>query len=562
LRGARSLPVIRVSRKDLERLVGRRLSTEEILDLLPRLKCEVEMVEDDALEYEATHDRPDLFSVEGLARGLRYLLGIDGNSYECLDLGYKAYAEDIPERPYIAFAIVKDLELDSEAIRQIMQLQEKLATTYGRGRRKASIGVYDLDKVEMPVYYELKDPSTRFKPLNETREMSLLEILEYTDKGREYGWIIRDWKKYPVLRDSKNRILSMPPIINSEDTKVTEATSNILIDVTGTDLDTVVDLVTIMAFNIAERSRTRKVYLVEVIYKNKTSVKAPLCRRGFIEVDVHKVNDVIGIALSSEEAAKLLTRMGFSKIDIRDSILLVEIPAYRVDIRNCVDIAEEIAIAIGYENLGKEAVSLPPAVHPGRLNPIEHLSRLLRKLLASYGYIEVANYMMSNPHIQLEVFGISGEMILVSNPKMDKYTGLRVWLTPGLLEVVAANIEREKEVRVFEIGDVVIPSRECETGACSERRLGVAISHDKATLTDGLALATSILESLGLKPIYRKASISGMLPQRCAEIVVEDTVIGFVGEVHPLALVRLGIEKPVVVLEIKLNTLLSLMHRV
>jgi len=132
-----------------------------------------------------------------------------------------------------------------------------------------------------------------------------------------------------------------------------------------------------------------------------------------------------------------------------------------------------------------------------------------------------------------------------------------VWLTPGLLEVVASNAEHEKDIRIFEIGDVVVPSSECETGACSERRLGVAISHDKATLTDGLAIATAILEALGLKPVFRKTEIAGLLPQRTAEVLVNDVPVGFVGEVHPQVLLKLNISKPVVVVEIKLNALLS-----
>jgi len=552
------LPVIRVSKRDLEKLVARSLSREVLLDLLPRIKCEVEVIEDDIIEYEATHDRPDLFSVEGLARSLRYLLGLGDLGYRFVHAGYKAYAERITERPYVAFAIVKDLELSDEAVRQIMQLQEKLATTYGRGRRKASIGVYDLDKIEMPVYYELRDPNaTRFTPLSETREMTLSEILDNTDKGREYGWIIRSWEKYPVLRDSRNKILSMPPIINSDDTKVTENTVNVLIDSTGTDPNTVVDMVTIMAVNIAERSRSREVYFVEAVHPDNQVLVAPRVERGIVEADVNSVNSLLGTSLGVEEIVEKLKLMGFSNIGWQGDKVYVTVPGYRVDVRTWVDLAEEVAMAIGYENIGREATELPPALHSGRLHPLEYLSRILRSILPSYGYVEVVNYMMSNPYMQLEVFGLNQDMILVANPKMEKYTGLRVWLTPGLLEVVASNAEHEKDIRIFEIGDVVVPGSGCETGACSERRLGVAISHDKATLTDGLAIATAILEALGFKPVFRKTEITGLLSQRTAEIVVNDTPVGFVGEVHPQVLLKLNINKPVVVMEIKLNALLS-----
>jgi len=196
------MPVIIVAKWDLERLIGRSLSREEIMDLLPRVKCEVEEIIDDTISYEAPHDRPDLFSVEGLARALRLLLGIGGNEFVFEDRGLKAYNTGVPRRPYIAFAIVEDLELDDESIAQLMNLQEKLHITYARDRRKASIGLYDLDKFRLPVYYELVDPrTTRFTPLDESREMNLLEILESTEKGIKYRHLLEGWEKLPVIRD-------------------------------------------------------------------------------------------------------------------------------------------------------------------------------------------------------------------------------------------------------------------------------------------------------------------------------------------------------------------------
>jgi len=555
------MPVIRVSKKDVEKLLGRELSKEEILDLLPRLKCEVESVNDDIIEYEATHDRPDLFSAEGLARGLRYLLGLKSKPFKIIDSKYEAYAENIPRRPYIAFAIVKDVELDDEAVRQLMQLQEKLASTYGRNRRKASIGVYDLDKFKMPVYYELRDPlKTSFTPLNHDIEMNLVEILEKTDKGVEYGWLIKDWDKYPVIRDSTGKILSMPPIINSEDTKVTVETRNILIDSTGTDPDIVVDLVTIMAYNIAERSVKNEIYIVKTIYPDGKVVKAPRRSRNYVRLDVSKASEYLGIQLDVNVIVDCLKRMGYRGIWlVKGRELEVLIPPYRLDVKNWIDLVEDIAIAYGYDKIGSEAFEIPPVNQIGRIHPLEKLSKTLRMILANHGYVETVSYMMSNPEIQVKLFNREDEMITVSNPKMEKYTGLRIWLVPNLVETVLLNKEKEKEIKIFEIGDVVYPCRESDTGACSERRLGIAISHDKATLTDGLAIVNSILETLGLNPVYAKKEVKGLLPERTASITINNVEVGFVGEIHPSILARIGVENPVVVAEISLNKLLDLL---
>ncbi|MCD6196002.1 MAG: phenylalanine--tRNA ligase subunit beta, partial [Staphylothermus sp.] len=464
------MPVIKITKWDLERLLGKVLSIDEILDYLPRIKCEVDNIsEEGEIEYEATHDRPDLYSVEGVARSLRSFLGLGENKYQLVDEGLKAYNTGVPGRPYIALAVVRDLDLDDEAVKQMMQLQEKLHMTYCRRRRKASIGVYDFDKIKPPLYYELADPDTKFTPLDESREMTLKEILTNTVRGEEYGYIIANWEKYPILRDSEGTILSMPPIINSEDTRVTVETKNVIIDATGIDPKIVIDMVTIMAYNIAERSRGKKVVFVEAIMPDNTVLKAPREKGATIEIDPSRVNEVLGTSLDVEQMIKLLKKFDYKITNNQKEQLIVTVPPYRVDVRSWIDVVEDIAMAYGYDTIGSTAYDLPKATHPGRIHPLEFLSGLLRKILVGMGFIEVVNYMMSNPEIQLRIFDMEDELITVTNPKMEKYTGLRRWLVPGLLEIIDANKEKEAEIRIFEIGDVAIPDKSTDTGARIER---------------------------------------------------------------------------------------------
>jgi len=556
------MPVITIAKWDLERLIGRSLSREEIMDLMPRVKCEVEEIIDDTISYEAPHDRPDLFSVEGLARALRLLLGIGGNEFVFEDRGLKAYNTGVPRRPYIAFAIVEDLELDDESIAQLMNLQEKLHITYARDRRKASIGLYDLDKFRLPVYYELVDPrTTRFTPLDESREMNLLEILESTEKGIKYRHLLEGWEKLPVIRDPNGIILSMPPIINSEDTKVTSDTKRVLIDSTGLDPKIVVDMVTIMATSVAERSSSRKIIFVDTVMPDKNIIRAPRIHGGRNEFSIDDVWNIIGLRMDTELLIKALSKMGYRLIEGKDRYMVVETPPYRIDVLGWIDVVEDIAMAIGYEVIGEAGTVLPPSYHTGRMHPIEFLSRRLRLLMVGMGFVEVANYMMSNPWIQNKVFNDDKPLIKVSNPKMEKYTCLRRWLTPGLLEFVKANQEKVKEINIFEIGDVAIYDPGIETGTRIERRLGYAISHEKATLTDSLAVLRTLSETLGLKLLFKEKNIHGLLPERTASIIVGDVEIGFTGEIHPKTLAELGIEKPVVVAEIIINELLKLFSK-
>lgn len=553
------MPVIRVSMSDLESLLAKRLTLEELYKGLTRLKCEIENIAGDTVEYEANHDRPDLFSSEGLARALRPFLGLEERHYRIEESGnVRGYAEDVAGRPYIALAVVRDVVLSEEAISQIMQLQEKLASTYGRGRRKASIGVYDLDLIKPPIYYRAVDPDkAKYIPLNEKREMTLREVLSETDKGRLYGYIIEHMERYPVLMDSEERILSLAPILNADYNKVTTKTRNILVDSTGLSPDIVVDMVTIMSANIVERSRSGVVELVRVEHPGGLVIEAPRKAGSTITVDLGDVSRLLGVELSVEEALKLLQQHYYRVKSVSGKVFSVEAPAYRIDVKTWVDVAEDIAVSYGYHALGGQADSLPPSISVGRLHPLEYASRRIRDILVGMGFTEVSNYMMSSVEAQTSLLGGGREVFIVENPKSEKYTALRSWLTPGLLETIVENTGKRPRIAVFEIGDVVIPDASRETGARVERRLCVALSHEKATLTDGLAVVKALLRDLGVKPLFEGATIAGFLQGRTAVIRVDDDNVGFVGEVEPGILYRLGVVNPVVIAEVVLNKVIN-----
>lgn len=553
------MPVIRVSKRELERLLGKELTTSDIYKALTRLKCEVERVENDEIEYEATSDRPDLYSVEGLSRAMRPWLGLEWKSYTIVKSSITGYAENIPERPYVALAVVRDLELSSEAISQIMELQEKIAQTYGRSRRKASIGLYDLDALKPPIFYKLVDPyKTVFRPLGERELMSLREALKRTNKGLIYGYIIEKMDKFPVLQDSEEKILSLVPVINSEECKVTENTRSVLIDATGTSLDDVVNAVTIMATSIAERSRTRLIEQVLITYSSGLVVEAPRVKGNIINVNIIDVNNLLGTSLTVNEIKDFLEKYHYYRIlCVNGDVLTVEAPIYRIDVKSWVDVAEDVAIAYGYDKLGLEAQNLAPSTSIGRIHPIEYLSRIIRDIVVGLGFHEVANYIMSNRYVQLELLGARWEMFLVENPRSERFESLRVWLAPGLLLTLLENAGKYGKLKIFEIGDVVIPDETSETRARVDRRLSLLIYHEKTTLTDGLVYVKALMRELGLEASFSKGIIPGFLPERTALIYSCGENVGFIGEVRPEILLKLELKNPVVIAEISLSKILS-----
>lgn len=554
------MPVISAKLWDLARLVGKDLERDELFRYLTALKCEIERAEGGEIEYEANHDRPDLFSAEGLARAIRGLIsrGEIPLKYRVINAGNIAYADQVPGRPYAAFAIVRDVLLDEEAIIQIMQLQEKLATTYGRSRRKASIGVYDLGEIELPLYYTTADPDgTKFIPLNEREEMSLREALGKTAKGAEYGHLVSDMQRFPVIKDSVGNVVSFPPIINADYNKIRESTRNILIDSTGLDPGVVVDMVTIMATSIAERSRSGVIEVVGTSYPSGLLVSAPRERGAEVSLRKKDITGLIGVELNEQDIERALKSHYYELVGGNEHGIAVRAPIYRVDVKTWVDVAEDIATAVGYDALGSLADSLPPSTSLGRIHPLEYLSRRIRDLLISLGFTEVANYMMSSEQVQLELLGARWEVFRVSNPRSERFTCIRTWLTPELIMTAFQNARKMPRLSVFEIGDVVVPDPQGETYARVERRIGFAITHEKATLTDGLAAVKSLMAELGLPYSFEAGNVPGLLAERTARILVNGREVGFVGEVHPAISAKFEHAFPLVVGEITLNKLLD-----
>ena len=558
------MPIIDVNIRDLEKLIGRKLNVDDIEKHLPMLKCELEGIEGDIVTYEATHDRPDLFSAEGLARALKGLMKIElgmrkynivlNNKLEVINQG-PTY------RPYVLGAIVKNVEFNDEALRQIFNLQEKLHVTYCRNRRKVSIGVYDLDTIEPPIYYKAVNPiDVKFMPLDYSEELNLEEILKKTEKGVMYGHLILEYSRniYPLLVDSKGTVLSLPPIINSEDTRVTTKTRNVFIDVTGTDLRTMMDVLKIITTSIAERGKPERIELVKVVAKDKEIV-SPNLSIETIDVDIGYARRLLGIELTTDDAIEYLKMMRYDVEKLGEEQVRAYIPLYRIDILHQVDVIEDIIIAYGYNNITPELPS--PPIH-GVPHPLEVFTRKLREIMIGLGFQEVVTYMMNNPETLIKKMRLKDiKLVEVSNPRMEKYTSLRNWITPCLLEVISANKHLGKTIKVFEVGDVAIVDESMENKARIERHLVFAIVSPDITLTDGLVYLKALMSTLSIDYSLEKSIHPSFIEGRTAKIRVKGKEIGLIGEIHPEVLLNFNITMPVVIAEMNVNTIMDFIKR-
>ncbi|NPB00507.1 MAG: phenylalanine--tRNA ligase subunit beta [Crenarchaeota archaeon] len=552
------MPIISFQRWDLERLVGTSLSTEDLRRIFTRLKGELEKIENDTIELEVTHDRPDMFSVEGIARVIKGLLGVELGSPR-IDVRYETYdmyVDDVPWRRYVITSIVRDVELHEEAVRQLMQLQEKLHQTYGRDRKIVAIGLYDADKIRFPIRYtSMNINDVEYVPLGYDRPMKGTEVLEITEKGQKYRDVALspDKEKVPVIIDSSNSILVIIPILNSELHKVTENTRNIMIDVTGTDLKRVIDVYRVVVYNVLERSRSKIVEVPRIHVDYYSQIRDELFNYLKYDIDEEYVYDISGIKLSRRELTELLLKARHDVEDKNDHVI-VKVPPYRINVLHKVDVVEDILVMYGYDKIEREYPL--QAVH-GRKSTLSRIITQIRSVLRGMNIIEVMTYVMTSKRLQ-EICEQDG-IIEVLNPKSELYNSIRRCIWIQLLDTVRENPTLgEKYAKIFDIGDVAWYE---DDKILQDVHLGVLVTGESITLTDILTIFNTLFKILNINVEYRKGKIPGLIPERTGIIVEKNRKIelGYVGEVHPRVLSALEYYNPTAIGEISITKLLEVL---
>ena len=533
--------VIEIDKNDLLNLVGKELTDEQIEETLFLIKIEA-TISNDKIVCELNPDRPDMFSVEGIARGMKGFLGIEKGikKYDVADSDIILKREKADVRPFIACAIIENVQLTDYLIKSLMQIQEKLHESIGRNRKKVAIGVHDFDKIKPPLVYRDVDEET-FTPLGETREMSIREILSEHPKGKAFAHLLKD--KYPMIYD-KEGVISFPPIINSERTKLTENTKNLFIDVTGTDEKAVNIALNILVCNIAERSG--KISTVKVSGK-----KTPELEPKEMTIEIEGIDKLLGLSLAENDVADVLERMRYGVSRLKGGKIGLAIPPYRYDILHTVDIVEDIAIGYGYNNIEP---LLPKIATIGEQSELEKLSKKIRELMVGLEFQEVLNFVLTNKENNFDKMNVNGGAVEILNPISSEYSICRTWLLPSLMKVLAANKHREYPQKIFEIGDCVTFDENAETKTKTIRKLAGVISYDNANLTEVKSIVETVLKGFGYEYNIRDCNHPSFIESRCGEIIVNEKSIGFFGEIHPEILGKWELEKPVIAFEINIDS--------
>ena len=570
-------------------------------------------------------NRYDLLCIEGFSRALKIFSGeLDAPTYEVISVPeadmevMNVQPATAQIRPFIVCAILKDVKFTQERYQSFLDLQDQLHRNLCRNRTLVAIGTHDMDTVKGPFGYDARPgDKIEFVPLSHSstnESFTAKALLEHYETEpackhlKPYVPIIKNSPVYPVVLDAEETVMSLPPIINGSKSKITLDTANVFIECTATDLtkaNIVLDTVVTMFSEYCAKPFTVEPVKINFVNESgditKSYVTPAMSQRNEC-ADVDFVNSIIGIDITAERMIDLCNKVQLGPATLVNengiSKLQVTVPPTRSDILHPVDIAEDIGIAYGYNNIVKR---VPKTATVGAEQPLHALGDLLREEIARAGYIEVLSHGLCSIRDNFTALRRSvSAAVSLSNPANVEYQVVRTTLLPGLLKTLQHNKSSSFTAgfKLFEISDVVLPDDEhvmtdTIVGTKNVRRVcgvyagptsGFEIIHG---LVDRIMTLTEVApeeeyiknSSKGKEEKYRvaregwyytirelkedggHASAGTYFPGRAAEILLtkpgcERVSIGTFGILHPEVLGNFDVQYPSSAVELDLESLL------
>ena len=531
------------------------LSKEDVKNAVDRLGMSIEGMDETEVAIDITPNRPDMLHITGFAKAVEYLLGkkVPKEKFYSVsrDSLLKVNVTGAVKRiqPYIAVAVIKNVDLQGSRLKNLVNFTEKFCDTYGRRRKKLSMGIYDFDHVSGQLTYDAESDA-QFIPLGMTEKIGIQKILKEHPKGKEYSGILGNAKKYPILRDSKG-VLALIPIVNSENTKVTEKTKNILVDITANSRYAAENAMNLVACTFMDMGAD--VYPCQIIYKNKTVVTPELAYKQ-IKIKKSKAELTLGFWLQDNKIINLVNKLGHVGAKY-GNYTIVYVPPYRLDVMNVQDVIEDIAIAYGYENIA------PMPIVGSSIGKQDYLTDYMNRasrFMVGLGFSEAMNTYLTNEQLNFEKMGHKYEeksIITVAYAKTEAITMLRTQIMPWLMENLEKSVHESMPQRLFEIGKVFHLEND---NVVEETSIAMISEHSRVNFSEMKAVVTQFLKFAGIENYkLEELTDSALIAGRAAKILVGKETVGYFGEVHPRILENFKLEEPVVAAEININKLLK-----
>ncbi|MCR5290019.1 MAG: phenylalanine--tRNA ligase subunit beta [Treponema sp.] len=579
------MPKIEVNEKLFFRMVGQTYDYDTLEKKLTCGKAELDEKPDMSqpedqrvikIELNDTN-RPDLWSTNGVARQLKlhdggkmtdysYFLSTKDETKDCANRVITVDPELKDIRPYMVAFIISGKPIDEPMLLDIIQTQEKLCWNFGRKRKSISMGVYRAEDVVFPAHYKAVDPDkTSFVPLACTEPMTCRQILTEHPKGKDFGWIIKDCKKFPLLTDDTGNVLSMAPVINSASLGAVQVgDKDLMVELTGDNMENLILSANIVACDFADCGYT--ILPVKVVHPYDTGfgkeVTTPYYFQQPTKAWLKEINKKLGSELTTQEVLTALAHMGntttakevVGKDNSKDVEFTLLPPPYRNDFLHEVDVIEDVMIGKGLDYFTPET---PHDFTVGRLLPITQFSRKAKTLMVGLGYQEmIFNYVGSKVDY-IEKMNISADKVIeIANPMSENYQFIRPSIISSLLKAESSSANAMFPHKIFEIGKVAYIQEEENTGTRTRQNLGFMTCANNANFNDAASEVSALLYYLDHTYEVKESNDPRFIPGRQAAVMVNGKQVGVFGEIHPQVLSNWAITTPCVAGEIDLEELM------
>lgn len=445
--------------------------------------------------------------------------------------------------------------------------------------------VHDVTIEPSPIWMQVRLIKAGIRPINNVVDISNYVLLEYgqplhmfdQDAIGSQQIVVRqanEGEKMTTLDDTERELLTSDIVITNGQTpialagvmggdfsEVKEHTSNIVIE--GAIFDPVSIRHTSRRLNLRSESSSRfekgiatefvdeavdrACYLLQT-YANGKVLKDRVSSGELgafitpIDITADKINRTIGFDLSQNDIVTIFNQLGFDT-EINDDVITVQVPSRRKDITIKEDLIEEVARIYGYDDI-PSTLPVFEKVTSGQLTDRQYKTRMVKEVLEGAGLDQAITYSLVSKENATAFAMQQRQTIDLLMPMSEAHASLRQSLLPHLIEAASYNVARKnKDVKLFEIGNVFFANGEGELPDQVEYLSGILTGDyvvnqwqgKKETVDFYLAkgVVDRVSEKLNLEFSYRRADIDGLHPGRTAEILLENKVIGFIGELHP-----------------------------
>ena len=530
-------------------------------------------------------NRPDLWSTGGVTRQLRIHEGAKRSNYssflskkdsvkDCADRIITVDPEMKNVRPYMVSFVISGKPIDDPMLKDIIQTQEKLCWNFGRKRRSISMGVYRMADIKWPCHYKAVDPDkTSFVPLQCDQPMTCRQILTEHPKGKDFGWIIKDLPKFPLLTDDTDEVLSMAPVINSATLGAVQVgDKDLMVELTGDNMENLMLSANIVACDFFDAGY--EILPVKVVHPYETAlgkeVVAPFYFQPSTKTTLAAINKKLGCDLTKDEVLDALARMdndvsakdfdasektaSYLKANKNDVEFVLNPPPYRNDFLHEVDIIEDVMIGVGLDNFKPVR---PSDFTVGQLSDVTLFSRKAKEIMVGLGYQEMIFNYLGSKRDYIDRMCVSSENVIeISNPMSENYQFVRPSIIASLLRAESQAGQAVFPHKIFEIGKVAFLDSSENTGTKTIQSLGFMTACNNANFNSLASEVSTLLYLLDHKYDVKEVEDPRFIPGRQAAIMLNGKQVGVFGEVHPQVLENWGIIVPCVAGEIDIEALM------